>query len=96
MGAAGNPLFGSIAIGRKKREAVDQELAILRARLIRTGRDRDETDMIRKAVDAALEQLEERREQDNLTDMKEIKEAIFLEIAQRLEQEKQEINEVMY
>ena len=53
-----------------------------------TGRDRDETDMIRNAVDAALEQLELRKEEDQLTDMKQIKEEIFLEIAKRLEEEK--------
>merc|ERR1711902_44529 len=64
LGAAGgNPLFGSIAIGRKKRE-IKTDLQILRERLIRTGRDRDETDM------------------------KQIKEEIFLEIAKRLEEEK--------
>merc|ERR1711899_562551 len=88
LGAAGgNPLFGSIAIGRKKRE-IKTDLQILRERLIRTGRDRDETDMIRNAVDAALEQLELRKEADQLTDMKQIKEEIFLEIAKRLEEEK--------
>ena len=63
-------------------------MQILRERLIRTGRDRDETDMIRNAVDAALEQLELRKEEDQLTDMKQIKEEIFLEIAKRLEEEK--------
>ena len=52
------------------------------------GRDRDETDMIRNAVDAALEQLELRKGEDQLTDMKQIKEEIFLEIAKRLEEEK--------
>ena len=44
--------------------------------------------MIRNAVDAALEQLELRKEEDQLTDMKQIKEEIFLEIAKRLEEEK--------
>ena len=44
--------------------------------------------MIRKAVDAALDQLVLRQEKEELTDMKQIKEEIFLEIAKRLEEEK--------
>ena len=56
--------------------------------LILAGRDRDETEMIRKAVDAALDQLEQRQEEEQLTDMKQIKEEIFLAIAKRLEEEK--------
>merc|ERR1712179_152079 len=84
----GSPLFGSIAIGRKKRSEFSSDLQILRERIIRTGRDRDETDMIRKAVDAALDQLVLRQEKEELTDMKQIKEEIFLEIAKRLEEEK--------
>ena len=59
-----------------------------------TGRDRDETEMIRKAVDAALDQLERRQEEEELTDMKQIKEEIFLEIAKRLEQAKIDTAEV--
>merc|ERR1711997_704446 len=66
----------------------NSDLQILRERIIRTGRDRDETDMIRKAVDAALDQLVLRQEEEELTDMKQIKEEIFLEIAKRLEVEK--------
>ena len=58
------------------------------------GRDRDETEMIRKAVDAALDQLERRQEVEELTDMKQIKEEIFLEIAKRLEQAKIDTAEV--
>ena len=40
LGAAGSPLFGSIAIGRKKRsnsEEISNNLQIIRERLIRTG-----------------------------------------------------------
>ena len=58
------------------------------------GRDRDETEMIRKAVDAALDQLERRQEVEEMTDMKQIKEEIFLEIAKRLEQAKIDTAEV--
>ena len=50
--------------------------------------------MIRKAVDAALDQLERRQEVEELTDMKQIKEEIFLEIAKRLEQAKIDTAEV--
>merc|ERR1711956_62724 len=97
LGAAGSPLFGSIAIGRKKRsnsEEISNNLQIIRERLIRTGRDRDETEMIRKAVDAALDQLERRQEVEEMTDMKQIKEEIFLEIAKRLEQAKIDTAEI--
>ena len=59
-----------------------------------SGRDRDETEMIRKAVDAALDQLERRQEVEEMTDMKQIKEEIFLEIAKRLEQAKIDTAEV--
>ena len=41
LGAAGSPLFGSIAIGRKKRsnsEEISNNLQIIRERLIRTGK----------------------------------------------------------
>ena len=58
------------------------------------GRDRDETEMIRKAVDAALDQLERRQQEEEMTDMKQIKEEIFLEIAKRLEQAKIDTAEV--
>ena len=40
LGAAGSPLFGSIAIGRKKRsnsEEISNNLQIIQERLIRTG-----------------------------------------------------------
>ena len=51
LGAAGgNPLFGSIAIGRKKRE-IKTDLQILRERLIRTG-------MIRLSVISSQSVLE--------------------------------------
>ena len=50
--------------------------------------------MIRKAVDAALDQLERRQEVEEMTDMKQIKEEIFLEIAKRLEQAKIDTAEV--
>ena len=59
-----------------------------------SGRDRDETEMIRKAVDAALDQLERRQQEEEMTDMKQIKEEIFLEIAKRLEQAKIDTAEV--
>ena len=41
LGAAGSPLFGSSAIGRKKRsnsEEISNNLQIIRERLIRTGK----------------------------------------------------------
>ena len=50
--------------------------------------------MIRKAVDAALDQLERRQQEEEMTDMKQIKEEIFLEIAKRLEQAKIDTAEV--
>lgn len=81
--AAGNPLFGAIPIGRKKRD-LDSELEFLRQKLIRTGRDRQETAKIRQAVDEAFERVVKRGRTEQ--DLEKIKEEIFLEIAQRLEQ----------
>ena len=93
MNAAGNPLFGAIPIGRKKRGVIDEsELEFLRQKLIRTGRDRQETAKLRQVIDQAFEHVVKKaRRQSNIneqssSDMQSIKEEIFLEIAQRLEQ----------
>merc|ERR1712223_240390 len=89
MGTFGNPLFGSIAIGKRKKREVNRELQILREKIIRTGRNQGETAMIRKAVDEAIDEIMSRRDIDQVDhDMKEIKEEIFIEIAKRLEKEK--------
>merc|ERR1712004_627171 len=93
LNAAGNPLFGAIPIGRKKRGVIDEsELEFLRQKLIRTGRDRQETAKLRQVIDQAFEHVVKKaRRQSNIneqssSDMQSIKEEIFLEIAQRLEQ----------
>merc|ERR1739848_445525 len=59
-GPLGNPLFGSIPLtGRKKRDTFDvrENLYNLRNKLIRTGRNDDETTMIREAVDDAIDKI---------------------------------------
>lgn len=92
MNAAGNPLFGAIPIGRKKRGVIDEsELEFLRQKLIRTGRDRQETAKLRQVIDQAFEHVMKKARQSNINEqsssnMQSIKEEIFLEIAQRLEQ----------
>ena len=59
-------------------------MEFLRQKLIRTGRDRQETAKIRQAVDEAFERVVKRGRTEQ--DLEKIKEEIFLEIAQRLEQ----------
>merc|ERR1711983_691091 len=91
LNAAGNPLFGAIPIGRKKRGVIDEtELEFLRQKLIRTGRDRQQTAKLRQVIDQAFEHVMNKARQSNIneesSDMQSIKEEIFLEIAQRLEQ----------
>merc|ERR1711953_869522 len=90
-GPLGNPLFGSIPLtGRKKRDTFDvrENLYNLRNKLIRTGRNDDETTMIREAVDDAIDKIIEDGIDERDTDIEAIKEQIFLEVASRLEESK--------
>merc|ERR1712223_752953 len=90
-GPLGNPLFGSIPLtGRKKRDTFDvrENLYNLRNKLIRTGRNDDETTMIREAVDDAIDKIIEDGIDERDTDIEAVKEQIFLEVASRLEESK--------
>merc|ERR1712025_408698 len=60
----------------------------LRNKLIRTGRNDDETTMIREAVDDAIDKIIEDGIDERDTDIEAIKEQIFLEVASRLEESK--------
>ena len=76
--------------GRKKRDTFDvrENLYNLRNKLIRTGRNDDETTMIREAVDDAIDKIIENGIDERDTDIEAIKEQIFLEVASRLEESK--------